>query len=70
MRYRNVKTGAVIDSPFVIKGKFWIVEEKKKQVKSLGRHTKSELYVMLQDKEIDYKPEQTKKELIKLLGGD
>lgn len=36
MRYKNIKTGAIIDSPCVIKGKNWIEvnEEVKKPVKS------------------------------------
>ena len=35
MRYKNTKTGAIIDSPCLIKGKNWIEEkeEVKKQVK-------------------------------------
>ncbi|MFA6729291.1 MAG: hypothetical protein WCS17_13905 [Prevotella sp.] len=35
MRYKNTKTGAVVDSPCVIKGKNWIEEneEVKKPVK-------------------------------------
>lgn len=36
MRYKNIKTGAVIDSPCVIKGEGWIEEkeEVKKPVKA------------------------------------
>jgi len=32
MKYKNIETGAVFDSPFVIKGKNWkLVEEKKSE---------------------------------------
>ena len=39
MRYRNIKTGAVIDSPCVIKGEDWIEEkeEVKKPVKATAK---------------------------------
>lgn len=39
MRYKNTKTGAVIDSPCFIKGKNWI--EEKEEVKKPIKATKS-----------------------------
>jgi len=43
MRYKNTKTGAVIDSPCSIKGKNWIEEkeEVKEEVKKPVKATKS-----------------------------
>ena len=86
MRYRNLKTGAIIDSPCSISGGDWVAEEttiaieveakhvevkvKEKIDKRLEKHTKTELFEMLEDRKIAYKPEQTKKELIALLEGD
>lgn len=79
MRYRNTKTGAIIDSPCNISGGDWqletVVTEEEVEVepipdKRLDKHTKSELYEMLESQGIAYKPEQTKKELIELLEGD
>lgn len=40
MRYRNIKTGAVIDSPCLIKGENWI-EEKEEDKKPVKPATKS-----------------------------
>ena len=40
MRYKNTKTGAVIDSPFVIKGKNW--EEIKPKPKPKKKTVKKE----------------------------
>ena len=71
MRYRNTKTGAIIDSPFLIKGGNWVVEDKKENKQDdLDKKTKSELFIILENLEIDYKSTQTKKELIELLRGD
>lgn len=71
MRYKNIKTGAIIDSPSKIISKNWRVEEGEPTPdKRLDKHTKSELFEMLESQNIDYKPEQTKKELIALLEGD
>jgi len=39
MKYKNTKTGAVIDSPCVIKGDNWI--EEKEEVKKIKATTKS-----------------------------
>lgn len=71
MRYRNMKTGAVIDSPFLIKGGNWVVEGKEENKQDdLEKKSKSELFAILDNLEIDYKQTQTKKELIELLRGD
>lgn len=70
MRYINIKTGAIIDSPSKIISKNWIPEGEKTIDKGLEKHTKTELFEMLESQGIPYKPEQTKKELIALLEGD
>ena len=70
MRYVNIKTGAIIDSPSKIISKNWIPEGKQTVEKKLDKLTKTELFEMLEDRKIAYKPEQTKKELIALLEGD
>jgi hypothetical protein len=70
MRYINKKTGAIIDSPSKIISNNWIPEGEEIAIKGLEKYTKSELFEMLEDREIPYKPEQTKKELIALLEGD
>ena len=70
MRYKNIKTGAIIDSPSKIISKNWRVEEVKAVKKPLDKYTKAELFEILESQGIAYKPDQTKKELIKLLEGD
>lgn len=70
MRYKNIVTGAIIDSPSKIISKKWILEDEPVEEKGLDKHTKSELFAMLENQGIAYKPEQTKKELIALLEGD
>lgn len=70
MRYINIKTGAIIDSPSKIISKNWVPESEEITKKGLERHTKTELFEMLEVQGIAYKPEQTKKELIALLEGD
>lgn len=71
MRYLNTKTGAIIDSPFTIKGVNWVVDGTKESKRDdLEKKSKSELFIILENLEIDYKPTQTKKELIELLRGD
>lgn len=70
MRYKNTKTGAIIDSPSKIISKNWIKEDEPIAKKGLAKHTKVELFEMLEEENIPYKPEQTKKELIALLEGD
>lgn len=71
MKYRNTKTGAIIDSPFKISGGDWAVEgEPIQEKKGFDKYTKAELYKMLEEQDIDYSSSQTKKELIALLEGD
>ena len=70
MRYINIKTGAIIDSPSKIISNNWVPEGKEIVIKGLEKYTKTELFAMLEDEGIAYKPEQTKKELIALLEGD
>lgn len=70
MRYKNIKTGAIIDSPSKIISKKWVAEDEPTVKKGLDKHTKSELFKILENQGIAYKPEQTKKELIELLEGD
>lgn len=70
MRYVNIKTGAIIDSPSKIISDNWVLEDKEIVIKGLNKYTKSELFEMLENEGIAYKPEQTKRELIALLEGD
>ena len=70
MRYKNIKTGAIIDSPSKIISKNWRVEEVKAVKKPLDKYTKAELFEILENQGIIYKSDQTKKELIELLEGD
>ena len=89
MRYKNIETGAIIDSPSKIISKNWVVEDVKEDLynqngeaitgdeevpmtkeETFEKYTKSELFEILESQDIDYKPEQTKKELIELLEGD
>ena len=39
MKYKNIKTGAIIDSPCLIKGDNWI--EEKEEVKKIKAKTKT-----------------------------
>jgi hypothetical protein len=70
MRYKNIETGAIIDSPSKIISKNWRVEEVKAVKKPLDKYTKTELFETLENQGISYKSDQTKKELIELLEGD
>ncbi len=70
MRYVNIKTGAIIDSPSKIISKNWVPEGKQTVEKKFDKLTKTELFEILESQNIPYKPEQTKKELIALLEGD
>lgn len=71
MRYKNTETGAIVDSASIVKGKNWELVGKNKpeddQDTDLKKKTKDQLFKMLEEKEIAYKPEQTKDELIALL---
>lgn len=70
MRYVNIKTGAIIDSPSKIISNNWVPEGKQTVEKKFDKLTKTELFEILESQNIPYKPEQTKKELITLLEGD
>ncbi len=70
MRYKNIVTGAIIDSPSKIISKNWAPEGKEVAEKGLEKYAKTELFKILESQGIAYKPEQTKKELIALLEGD
>lgn len=63
MKYKNIKTGAIIDSASIVKGDNW------EEVKSVNLQdlTKSELTEALDEKGIEYNTKDTKDELIKLL---
>ena len=70
MRYINIKTGTIIDSPSKIISKNWVPEGKQTVEKKFDKLTKTELFEILESQNIPYKPKQTKKELIALLEGD
>ena len=61
MRYINIKTGAIIDSPSKIISKNWVPEGEQITDKGLEKYTKTELFAMLEIQGIAYKPEQTKR---------
>jgi len=71
MKYINIKTGAIVNSSSIIEGDNWKlsdeIENELVDDKKLQRKTKSELFELLELKNIKYKPEQTKEELINLL---
>lgn len=71
MEYKNKRTGAIFNSPCVISGGNWeLVEEDKNdssEFKKLKKLNKEQLAALLEEKEIEYTPEQTKDELIELL---
>lgn len=68
MTYKNIKTGAVVDSTSIIKGKNWVeVKNDSTEIKKLKKLNKEQLAALLEEKEIEYTPEQTKDELIELL---
>jgi hypothetical protein len=71
MEYKNKRTGAIFNSPCVISGGNWeLVEEVKNdstEIKKLKKLNKKQLAALLEEKEIEYTPEQTKDELIELL---
>lgn len=74
MKYINIKTGAIVNSSSIVKGDNWKlsdeIENELVDDKKLQRKTKSELFELLESKQIKYKPEQTKEELINLLTGE
>lgn len=68
MTYKNIKTGAIVDSASIIKGKNWVeVKNDSTEIKKLKKLNKEQLAALLEEKEIEYTPEQTKDELIELL---
>jgi hypothetical protein len=79
MKYRNIKTGAVIDSPCPIGGENWVpvIEEKKtvepvieiaeNPVKTIDEMTKKEIMTELDSKGIEYNPRANKTELYNLM---
>ena len=70
MKYKNVKTGVVIETTSKIISKNWVPEGKQTVEKKFDKLTKTELFEILESQNIPYKPKQTKKELIALLEGD
>ena len=66
MKYRNIKTGAIIDSSSKIIGEAWIKIEEE----DMSTLTKKDIQKLLDDKEVEYNASDTKKELIALLEGD
>lgn len=71
MRYKNTKTGAIVDSASIVKGDNWeLVEDQRSESDEntdLKKLTKVQLSEMLDEREIEYNQDQTKNELIELL---
>ena len=81
MRYKNVKTGAIIDSPFKIVGKNWIevtdekegiqktetIEEYVEEEINLEEMTKAELVELAKEHEIEVNEKDTKAVLIETI---
>lgn len=77
MRYKNTKTGAIVDSASIVKGENWeVVKEPKlendevaetEEEVDLQELNKVQLSDMLDEKGIEYKAKDTKEKLIKLL---
>ena len=77
MRYKNIKTGAIIDSPFNISGKYWQEYDLKKKAKTkeeyveeeinLDDMTKSELVDLANEHEIEVNERDTKAVIIKAI---
>lgn len=63
MRYKNIKTGAIIDSSSKIVGKNWVEYTEKETVKEVTEENKHEVEYV--EEEVDL-AEMTKAELIKL----
>ena len=66
MRYKNIKTGAIIDSSSKIVGKNWVEYTEKETVKEVTEENKHEVEYV--EEEVDL-AEMTKAELIKLAKG-
>jgi hypothetical protein len=79
MKYRNIKTGAVIDSSSIIGGENWVpvIEEKKavepvieiveNPVKTIDEMTKKEIMAELDSMGVEYNPRANKTELYNLM---
>lgn len=79
MKYKNIKTGAVIDSSSAICGENWVpvIEEKKivepvieiveNPVKTIDELTKKEIMAELDSRGIEYNPRANKAELYNLM---
>lgn len=70
MRYENIKTGAVVDSPFPIKGDNWIpVDNENKNVTDLSEAESKSLVLELQNKidELEEENNLIKKELLEAM---
>lgn len=77
MRYKNTKTGAIVDSPFKVVGKYW-VEHKlgETEVKeneyveeeiNLEEMTKTELIELAKENEIEVNEKDTKAVIIEVI---
>ena len=79
MKYRNIKTGAVIDSPCPIGGENWVpvIEEKRavepvieiveNPIKTIDEMTKKEIMAELDSMGVEYNPRSNKTELYNLM---
>lgn len=63
MEYKNIRTGAVINSPCVISGDDWILVGENEKDLSV-----TEIKKKLDELGIDYPPKAKKHELVELLG--
>ena len=78
MRYKNTKTGAIVDSSFAISGKYWEVFSKEEATKekpeeyvdeevNLNDMTKAELINLAKDNDIEVNERDTKPVIIEAL---
>jgi len=65
MRYKNIKTGAIVDSSSVVRGKNW---EEIGPAENISKLTKKELQDHLDRRGIEYNKSDDKNELLNLLG--
>lgn len=64
MRYKNIKTGAIIDSPSKIIGKAWVSEDEVKKEKVENKHVEEKENAKYIEEEINLE-EMTNKQLDK-----
>lgn len=64
MKYKNIKTGAVVDSLSVVRGENW---EEIRPSANISTLTKKELYEQLDRRGIKYSKTDDKQELLNLL---